>query len=198
MNLSFLEHGVTLAKKTFTKNFAIQTVIDFGPIVVFLIGFAYANFIEATKLLLIATVLACVWSFIREKRLALFPLFVSALTLLFGGATIAFRNPRILILRDTVYDFIFAFAILIGLNDDWFLLKFLFPSFMKLHKEGWRLLSYYWVAFFIFAGTANEVLRRIATEEMWVWFKVFMIIITPLFAIVLYIIISKNHAEENK
>lgn len=186
-----------MLKKHLTRDFMAQIIIEFGPILVFLIEFERRGFIKATKFLIAATILSAIFSYFRHSRLAPFPVFVLLLTLFFGTSAVILENPRILILRDSFYDITFAVAIVVGLLNKKLLLKYLFSSIITLSDRGWRTVSVQWTAFFFFAGTINEIIRRFGTEASWVYFKVFIAVLTPLFILFQFFYIKDEHLPHN-
>ena len=62
------------------------------------------------------------------------------------------------------------------------LLKMFFQNKLNLSSEGWKKLNNYWIFFFLFVATLNEIVWRTQSEVFWVNFKVWGLIpITILF-----------------
>ena len=76
-------------------------------------------------------------------------------------------------MKPTVVNLIFAGILFFG---KFFtrkpLLKIFFQNSIKLQDEGWEILSYRWIYFFIFIAILNELAWRTQTEAFWVNFKV--------------------------
>jgi intracellular septation protein len=160
------------------KSFFSKVIAEFGPIAIFVALFEYSDFFTATKGMLIATCLSLVYSYYKQKRIPLFPVLVTVFTLFFGIITIAFHNPKILMLRDSVYDLSFACAIFIGLFRKKNVLKFLFSDLYEMSDEKWKVLSYMWGMYFCMGGIFNEIIRHNGTVDFWVTYKIFMVFIT--------------------
>ena len=47
-----------------------------------------------------------------------------------------------------------------------------FRKKINLKNEGWKKLNYYWIYFFLFVATLNEIVWRTQSEAFWVHFKV--------------------------
>ena len=56
------------------------------------------------------------------------------------------------------------------------LLRTLFSKSLQIQEEGWNKLLYRWI-FFFFLAIVNEIVWRTQTEEFWVNFKVWGILI---------------------
>ena len=90
-----------------TNNFIqiiIKCLVEFGPILVFVLSFEKRNFFFATGLLIFLTILSTIYAFFKEKRIPYFALFIAFMTVTFGWLTLEMHDPRFLQIRDTVYD----------------------------------------------------------------------------------------------
>ncbi len=77
------------------------------------------------------------------------------------------------------------------------LLKIFFQNKLNLTNEGWKKLNFYWIYFFIFVATLNELVWRTQSELFWVNFKVWGLLpITILFTASTIPIINKYKLEE--
>ncbi len=158
----------------------VKFLTDFGPLLVFF--FIYykndKNLILAIPPLIIATLVAVITIYILEKKIPYVPLIGCFLITLFGGLTVYFSNPIFLYVKPTVINIIFAFILLAGktfFNKN--LLRTLFSKSLQIQEEGWNKLLYRWIAFFFFLAIVNEIVWRTQTEEFWVNFKVWGILI---------------------
>ena len=61
------------------------------------------------------------------------------------------------------------------------LLKILLGAALKLEDEGWKILTYRWIGFFIALAILNEIVWRTQSTDIWVNFKVFAILQLLLF-----------------
>ena len=52
------------------------------------------------------------------------------------------------------------------------LLKIFFQNSIKIEEEGWKILNFRWIYFFLFVAILNEFVWRTQTEAFWVNFKV--------------------------
>ena len=103
-------------------------------------------------------------------------------------------------MKPTIVIILFAAILIIGNYFNKPLLKYLMGSAIKLEDKGWYELSKRWIMFFIFMAITNEIIWRNfsmaydnkPTDDIWVNFKVFgIVIITFIFTISLFPIIKK-------
>jgi len=182
-------------------NGLIKFIVDIGPLAVFFIFFKKTgNIIDAITPLIIATIIAILISYILEKKIPIMPTVGGIIILIFGGLSIYFQNKTFLYMKPTIVNILFAAILIIGNYFNKPLLKYLMGSAIKLEDKGWYELSKRWIMFFIFMAITNEIIWRNfsmaydnkPTDDIWVNFKVFgIVIITFIFTISLFPIIKK-------
>jgi intracellular septation protein len=168
------------------KNVIISWSIEFGPIVLFFIalqlfGSNDQGFILSTSIFTVATAIALITSYLYEGRIAWFPLIAGASVILFGVMTVVFQNPAFFVLKDTLYNGIFAAVLLIGALMKKSLLKPLFIALFDMKDEGWFILSVRWGVLFLLLTITNEITWRVYGQYAWVNYKFWSTIITALF-----------------
>lgn len=171
--------------KDFLKIF-FSWSIEFGPIVGFFIvlairGETNEGFVDSTALFVILTVIALVAAYVKDKRIALFPLVTGASVVLFGIATVLFHNPLIFILKDTFYNGLFAVVLFAGVMHGRGFLKSLFSSLFDMTDRGWYVLSVRWATMFFLLAFTNEIVWRNFSEQAWVVYKFVATIATIVF-----------------
>ena len=88
------------------------------------------------------------------------------------------NNPIFIYLKPTIINILFAIGLLIGkaiFNKNF--LKLFFKGSLKLEDIGWNKLMYRWVFFFVFLAIINEIVWRTQSEEAWINFKVWGILL---------------------
>ena len=177
-----------------------KIIIDIGPLAIFFIFYTRGE--EGAKLqsailpLMIATIVAILFSYILEKKIPIMPTFGAFIILVFGGLTIYFNNEVFFKMKPTIINIIFAIILYAGEVIKKPLLKLLLGSALKLSEEGWSILTKRWIAFFIALAILNEIVWRTMSEEFWVSFKVFGILpITFIFTMTQFPLIKKYHIE---
>jgi intracellular septation protein len=151
----------------------MEWLIQFGPISLFFLVFELTgkNFFQATAALIVATFLAVFTDYLRSRRIAFFPLFSAGFIFLFGGATLYFRDPQFLMVKDTLYDLIFGIGLVASLAWGKNLLRSFFDPLIAMSDRGWYILAWRWALFFLVAAVLNEVVRRFYSDEVWVHYK---------------------------
>lgn len=168
------------------KNIWINWSIEFGPIILFfaslsIFGENDTGFVLATLIFTVATALALIGAFIRDKRVALFPIVSGAFVIVFGVLTVFYNEPFYFIIENTIYNGLFALVLFAGILRSKGLLKYLFGSLFDMTDEGWRILSFRWMIMFLILTISNEITWRFYTQEIWVMYKFFSTIVTILF-----------------
>ena len=178
----------------------IKFITDFGPLLIFFI--IYFNNDQNLKLaippFIFATLASLLIIYILEKKISIMPLTSGVLIGLFGGLTLYFDNKIFFYMKPTVINILFAAVLFFGQYiTKKNLLKIFFQNKLNLTNEGWKKLNFYWIYFFIFVATLNELVWRTQSELFWVNFKVWGLLpITILFTASTIPIINKYKLEE--
>ncbi len=166
------------------KRVAIGALLEFSPIIIFLLSFKRFHIYEATTLLMIATIISTLLTYTFQKRLPYLALYVAILTISFGYLTITHHQPKFIQMRDTLYDLTCAVTLLIGLTFDILFLKFAFQEVIPMTNRAWCKITYAWVGFFIAGAALNEYVRRLFNLHEWFAFKGLMVSATIIFGLV--------------
>jgi len=174
-----------------------KIIIDIGPLAVFFIFYTRGDLQSAILPLMIATIVAVLFSYILEKKIPIMPTFGALIILVFGGLTIYFDNEVFFKMKPTIINIIFAIILYAGEVIKKPLLKLLLGSTLRLSNEGWATLTKRWIAFFIALGILNEIIWRTQSTDIWVNFKVFGILpITFLFTLSQFSLLKKHQIED--
>lgn len=168
--------------KNFSPKLALNLFIEFGPILVFVITFNLFDFIPATIALIIAVLVTFLLSVYIEGRIALFSLFASGSSILFGGATVIFSNPTYLILKDTVFWGLFGCILLMFYLNNALLLKKLFIGIFDITDRGWKIVTIRWIAFAFLLAVSNQLVLWYFTTAQWVTYKILTVCAHILFS----------------
>ena len=153
----------------------LKFVTYIGPLVIFFL-FYYnneKNLKIAIPPLIVATIIAVLVVWIIEKKIPMVPLLSGILITLFGGLTIYFDNPVFIYMKPTIINILFALALFFGkyfTNEP--VLKKILGKSIPMSDEGWKILNYRWMYFFLALAILNEIVWRTQSEEFWVNFKV--------------------------
>ena len=174
-----------------------KLLIDIGPLAVFFIFYTRSGLQASILPLMIATVIAVLFSYVLEKKIPIMPTVGAGIVLIFGGLTIYFDNEIFIKMKPTIINLIFAIILYGGMLVKKPLLKILLGAALRLEEEGWRILTYRWIGFFIALAVLNEIVWRTQTTDIWVNFKVFGILpITFIFTMTQFPLIKKYQIDD--
>ena len=174
-----------------------KLLIDIGPLAVFFIFYLRSDLKSAIIPLMIATIIAVLFSYIMEKKIPVMPTVGAFIILIFGGLTIYFDNEVFFKMKPTIINLLFALILYGGMIVKKPLLKFLLGAAIKLEDEGWKILTQRWISFFIALAILNEIVWRTQSTDIWVSFKVFGILpITFIFTMIQFPLIKKYQIED--
>jgi len=149
-------------KKIYPFN-AEQTVniaSEFGPLVaLFVVNAITGNVEDGTWALIISTGLAIVAMLWVLKRLPIFPLIASGVTVLFGVLTLVTHDPFWVQFKVTIFNASFAIFLFVGLFMKKNFFKYIFEKTFHYTQEGWDKFTWSFAWFFVVTAIANEVVR---------------------------------------
>ena len=174
-----------------------KLLIDIGPLAVFFIFYLRSDLKSAIIPLMIATIIAVLFSYIMEKKIPIMPTVGAFIILIFGGLTIYFDNEVFFKMKPTIINLLFALILYGGMIIKKPLLKLLLGAAIKLEDVGWKILTQRWISFFIALAIINEIVWRTQSTDIWVNFKVFGILpITFIFTMTQFPLIKKYQIED--
>ena len=151
----------------------VRYFVDYSALAVFLIAYFATgrNMANATWALVAGSAVAIIVGLIVERRVAPFPLIAGGAGLVFGGASLFFHDPRILKIKPTVMNTIFAVALLGGLAMGKNPLRLLLGEAFEMPKTVWRQLTINYALLFLGLAGLNEFVWRTQPEATWVLFR---------------------------
>ena len=177
----------------------LKFVTEFGPVIVFFIGYEVGGILEATLYTLVASVVSLVVTYIKERKINNINLISSSLLLTTASLTLISGNSIFIKMKPTVLYFIFACIFLVTSFKWKPAVQCLLGTAIKFREDkSWYSLNIRFMWFFILMACANEVMWRNFSEDTWVSFKVFGTIpITILFILLQMPFIMRNKLPEN-
>ncbi|OED44019.1 septation protein IspZ [Endozoicomonas sp. (ex Bugula neritina AB1)] len=191
----------------------MKQLIDFIPLIIFfvvykmdprIIGFAGSEYelggpFSATMMLMVASIVVYGGLYLKNKTLEKSHVITVGAVLLFGSMTLLFHDETFLKWKAPIVNWIFAVAFLgsqfIGEKP---LIQRMMDHAMTLPDDIWLKMNLSWVVFFIFLGASN-LFVAFTFHEIWVDFKIFgSLILTFLFVIAQFAVISKHIRTEEK
>lgn len=176
----------------------MKFLIDFLPIVIFFAVYKYTgDIIIATAVLIPATALQILYTWMKTKKVEKMHLVTLALVVILGGATIAFNDKTFIQWKPTIVNWLFAVAFL---GSQFFtkrtIIEMMMSGNIDLPKAVWKNLNLSWVAFFIIAGAVNLYVAYTFSEEIWVNFKLFGLLGMTFVFVILQGIYMSRHMKE--
>ncbi len=164
----------------------MQLLLDYIPIVAFILAYFYKDIFFATGVLMVVMPIVLVLQWLIAKKLNRIYAASTVLVLVLGGFTLAFRNPTFLYWKPTVLNWAIA---LVFLGSQWIgdklIVERMLGNAAELTAGQWLRLNQIWVAFFTFVGSVNLYVAYSFSEAFWVKFKLFgMLGITVVFVII--------------
>ncbi len=150
-----------------------KLVIELGPLLVFFAANAVAGIYAGTAAFMVATLISLAAARIRYRKVPIMPLVSGVIVLVFGGLTLFLRDETFIKLKPTIVYSMFALLLAGGLMLKKPLLELLFGPVFALTEEGWRKLTWRWIAFFVVMAIVNELVWRNFSTDTWVSFKAF-------------------------
>ncbi|MEH6650729.1 MAG: septation protein A [Motiliproteus sp.] len=176
----------------------MKLLFDFLPIAIFFGVYKYTgDIIIATAVLIPATIVQMLVTWLRTHKIEKMQLVTLALVVVLGGATVLLQDKTFIQWKPTVVNWLFAVAFLgsqfIGAKT---LVQRMMESAVELPAPIWVRLNLAWVVFFIIMGGLNLFVAFTMSEETWVNFKLFgMLGLTLVFIILQGIYLSKHMPE---
>lgn len=180
--------------KAIIKQVLLGVLLEFGPVLVFLLSFEFFHVYKATIILMVSTIFSTFITFKMQKRLPYAALYVALLTSIFGYITLTMHQPRFIQMRDTLYDVTCALTLIIGLMVNVQVLKLAFHEVLPMSKRAWTMFTYSWIGFFLTVATLNEYVRKTMSLKEWFDFKSVMVVVTAVFGLaVIYFFYEKEN-----
>ena len=197
----------------FNAEQAVNILSEFGPLVLMFLVNAMYGIAAGTWALIISTVLAIVAMLIVLRRLPIFPLIASTVTVVFGGLTIVTHDPMWVQIKVTIFNAMFAAFLFGGLYLKRNFFKYVFEKTFHYTEEGWDKFTWNFAWFFVFTAFANEFVRLTFKDEnvynflglqmdgvgIWIAFKVAVIMpLSGIYAWYLTRLMQRYRVPEDK
>lgn len=154
-----------------------RLLYEFGPLVAFFVGNQVSGIETGTAVFMGATLLSLAANYLREGRFPVAPLFSTVLILIFGGLSLFYAAPWIIMVRPTIMNGFYAAVLLGGLLVGRNVLALVLKGSLVLSSDrAWRVLTWRAVAFLTLLAAANEITWRWFSVDVWVAFKTFAVL----------------------
>ena len=152
----------------------MKFLFDLFPIILFFAAYKFAGIYYATGVAIVATIIQIAWVWFRHRKVDTMLWVSLALVVVFGGATLIFKNPVFIKWKPTVLYWLFAVTLVISqlfLNKN--IIRAMMQKQVEMPEIAWTRLNYSWAAFFAIMGIANIYVAYNFSEAIWVDFKLF-------------------------
>lgn len=150
----------------------VRGIVDYGGLVVFLVGFLVTrDAVKATWWLVAGSAAALTLGFVVERRIAPMPLLAGGAALFFGALTLIFHDDRFIKMKPTFMNLAFAAFLLGGTVMGKSPLKVLMGKELPMSDRVWKSLTWRYGAYFLLVAVVNEVVWRTQPTETWVFFR---------------------------
>ena len=152
----------------------MKMLADLFPVILFFIAYQLFDIYVATQVAIAAAVLQVAYHKIRYGKVENIQWVTLGLLTVFGGLTLALRDPTFIKWKPTVVNWLFAGAFLFSqIFMRRSLLRRMMDHAIALPDLAWLRLNTAWVAFFFSMGVLNLYVAYNYSEQTWVNFKLF-------------------------
>lgn len=151
----------------------MRFLIDFFPILLFVLAYKLEGIYTATAVLMAATVVQSALLYAMERKLQTLQKVTLVLVLVFGALTLYLQDERFIKWKPTVLYAGMALALALAL---WVwkknVLHLLLGSQLKMSEAVWARLAIAWIGYFVFMSAINGYVALYYSTEDWVNFKI--------------------------
>lgn len=151
----------------------MRFLIDFFPIVLFVVAFKLEDIYAATAVLMAATVVQTAMLYAMERKLQTLQKVTLVLILVFGALTLYLQDERFIMWKPTVLYAGMAIAMGAAL---WVwkknVLHLLLGTQLNMAEWVWARLTVAWIGYFLFMSALNGYVALYYSTEAWVNFKI--------------------------
>ena len=152
---------------------------------------------SATAVLMAATAIQIAISFAISRRIEKRQLWLLLAVMVFGGATLFFRNQMFIQWKPTIFNWVLALAFgisqFVGKKN---LMQRTLGSQLELPHVAWRRLNMLWTINFAVVGALNLYVAYYYSEETWVSYKLYSAIGFTVLLTILTAILIGPHLKE--
>lgn len=146
----------------FNAEQTVNIASEFGPLVaLFVVNAITGNVEDGTWALIVTTVIAVIAMLWVLKRLPVFPLIASTITVIFGILTLVTHDPMWVQIKVTIFNAGFAVFLFAGLIFKKNFFKYILEKTFHYTQKGWDQFTWSFAWFFVVTAVANEVVRQL-------------------------------------
>ncbi len=180
----------------------MKFLYDLFPLILFFASYKLYDIFVATGVAIAASAVQISVMWLKTRRFERMHVITLVLLVVFGGLTIALRDPLFIKWKTTIVNWVLAAVFLYthyGTKRTAF--EMVGGSKIALPKEVWRAMNFQWALFFMFVGALNIYvafyygleMSEARREEIWVNFKVFGVLgMTFVFILIQMVLIGRK------
>ncbi|MCI0653765.1 MAG: septation protein A [Methylococcaceae bacterium] len=176
----------------------MKLLFDFFPILLFFFAYKFFGIFVATGVAISATMGQVAVAWFRTRTIEKMQLVTLAMIIVFGGATLFFKDETFIKWKPTVINWIFGLAFLVsqfvGKRP---IVERLMGGSINFPSMIWRRLNMMWALFFIALGGANLFVIYSFDTNTWVNFKLFGMFGLMLLFVFIQAIYLSRHMSPN-
>ena len=152
----------------------MKFLFDLFPIILFFAAYKMYDIYVATAVAIAAAFVQTGLFWMKNRRFENMHLITLGILIVFGGLTLALRDPVFIKWKPTVVNWLFA-AVFLGARmfSETSLIERMMGHAVSVPKQIWDRLNWAWVLFFVFIGVINLYVAFNYSEDTWVNFKLF-------------------------
>ena len=171
-------------------------LLDYLPLLAFFGGYMLGGIYVGTAAGMAASTAAVAYTLIRRQPVRVMTWISFGLIVVFGGATLLFKNDIFIRVKPTVLYWLFALTLglgppLAGRN----FIRNLLERELRLPDAVWVRLNNSWAAFFGLLGGLNLAIAFRFSQSTWVTFKVFGTIGLTLVFVVAQVLLLQRYLQ---
>lgn len=195
----------------FNAEQTVNILSEFGPLVLMFVVNAAYGIAAGTWALIISTIAAIIAMLVVLRRLPVFPLIASSVTIGFGALTLLTGDAMWVQIKVTIFNALFAGFLFLGLWLGKNFFKFAFEKTFHYTDQGWHMFTRSFAWFFVFTAVANEIVRLTFKDDqiysllgfemdgvnIWILFKIaFIMPLSGLYAWFLTRLMARHHIDD--
>ena len=177
----------------------MKFLFDFFPVILFFVAFKLYGIFTATAVAIAASFIQVGFFWFKHRRFETMHLVTLGIIVIFGGATLLFKDEMFIKWKPTVLNWLFALAFFgshfIGNKP---IVQRMMASAITLPASIWHRLNIVWTIFFIVIGFANIYVAYNFDTATWVDFKVFGILGLTLAFVVIQSFFIARHVKPDQ
>jgi intracellular septation protein len=150
----------------------MQLLLEFFPLIAFLIAYKVGDIYTATATLMVTMVLSLGISWLRTRRIPPLLGVSTVLVLMFGTATLVLQNNRFIQWKASIFLWLLAVAFLVStfIGKQSLAQRLLGGALgdVQLERRDWLKLNLAWVLYGLIVGLVNILVAYHYSESIWV------------------------------